>query len=172
MTLTDSDIDHRYFSWLCTMAGVRPKGVAAELLRQLYLEDFKVILPMDHNRSDDGISLRHRFAFETCLVDVSDEWLSRECTFLEMIIALSDRLGLQIDMYTDSSFWHIMRNLGLNKFSDVPDSEIHEIVDRINNREYRTNGHGGLFPLKVATRDQRELEIHSQMQDYILELDL
>lgn len=171
MTL-NTEHDRRYFSWLCSMVGVRPSGIAGELLREFHTHAFTPNVERDQNRYEDGQCLRKAFSFESDIRHVPDEWYEEKCSFLEMMIAISERLGLHIDADTSTAFWHLMRNLGLNKMSDVPDTVVERIVGEINDRTFDRDGEGSLFPLRVATRDQRHIEMYSQMQDYIMELNL
>lgn len=170
--ILNTEHDRRYFSWLCSMVGVRPSGMAGELLREFHMHPFTPVIKRDENRYEDGVTLRRAFSFESDIRYVPDEWYQEECSFLEMMVAISERLGLHIDAETSVTFWHLMRNLGLNKMSDVPDAVIDRIVEAINNRTFERDGAGSLFPLRVATRDQRCIEMYAQMQDYIMELDL
>lgn len=171
MTL-NTEHDRRYFTWLCSMVGVRPNGLSGELLTQFHNQPFTPVVERDENRYEDGLTLRRAFSFESDIHYVPVKWYTDECSFLEMMVALSERLGMHIDVDTPVAFWHLMRNLGLNKMSDIPDTEVEKIVDRINDRTFDRDGKGSLFPLRVATRDQRHIELYAQMQDYIMELDL
>lgn len=171
MTL-NTEYDRRYFSWLCSMVGVRPNSMAGELLMEFHSHPFIMSVERDENRYEDGLTLRRAFSFESDIHYVPDNWYSKECSFLEMMVALSERLGMHIDADTSVTFWHLMRNLGLNKMSEVPETEIEKIIDTVNHRTFERDGSGSLFPLRVATRDQRHIEMYAQMQDYIMELDL
>jgi hypothetical protein len=54
--------------------------------------------------------------------------------------------------------------------ADPPDeSVISDIVDRVTDRRYATNGAGGLFPLQNAEQDQRKIELWYQANAYLLE---
>lgn len=171
MTLT-TNCDERYFEWLCAMVGVRPTGTASDILMTLHKLPFTPEVDRDENRFEDGQSLRRAFTFETDVRYIPDCWYNEECSFLEMVVALSERMGLHIDADTPTTFWHLMRNLGLSKTSEVSAEEIYMIVKTVNDRTFDRDGYGGLFPLRVATRDQRDIELYAQMQDYIMELDL
>ena len=138
----------------------------------LHNSPFEPSVERDENRYEDGLTLRRAFAFESDISHVPDDWFNKECSFFEMMVALSERLGMHIDADTSVTFWHLMRNIGLNKMSEVPETEIEKIVSRINGRTFDRDGKGSLFPLRVATRDQRHIEMYAQMQDYIMELDL
>lgn len=158
-----------YFDWLCSMIEARKGSSSAKIAKVLFALPYKAIVHLDENRVEDGVTLRNEYAFEAALDEVPD-W--GECTFLEMLIALSERMGMQIDMNTATCFWHIMKNLGFRKFSDPDPVKLREAVNRVVTRTFESDGSGGLFPLKEEAPNQREEHIYRQMQLYILELDL
>ena len=75
---------------------------------------------------------------------------------------------------TSEWFWMMIKNLGLDIYDDENYNQydsnkiISDTVTRLNERTYRRNGTGGLFPLigKVS-KDQRKLEIWYQMMSYL-----
>lgn len=164
-----TEYDRRYFNWLCEKVGVRRNSPAHETLSGLYLMPFRSDVHFDENRIDDGIHLRTEFGFDHDTSDIPEEWFDEECKFLEMVVALSERMGMHIDQTTRATFWHIMRNLGISRLEVESLTDLARIVDAVNERTYEANGNGGLFPLKGECRDQREIELFAQMQDYILE---
>lgn len=158
-----------YFDWLCSIIEARRGSASAKIAKVLFALPYEAVVRLDENRVEDGVTLRSEYAFEAALDEVPD-W--GECTFLEMLIALSERMGMQIDMNTATCFWHLMKNLGFRKYSDPDPVALRKAVDRVTSRTFESDGAGGLFPLKEATTNQREEQIYRQMQLYILELDL
>ena len=56
----------------------------------------------------------------------------------------------------------------------APSDELIEMcAQRVVNRSYNYDGtHGGMFPLRDTDRDQRFINLFSQLQSYIMEMDL
>ena len=172
MTRKANDV---YFGVLCDLVGLHEpieKCGYFELMYQLYRTEFYSILPNDDNRCTDGIRLRDKYGFPAVNVG---------CNLLEMLVALAVRCDEDI-LYSaeqgDRSkdwFWMMITNLGLNKFRDRSFGDawqykdVEKIYLKFMNRKYTYDGKGGLFPLKGAKKDQREVEIWYQLASYVLE---
>lgn len=163
--------ESRYFYWLCQMVG----GCYNHhmLLYRMFVRDFYSEVGMDENRSSDGTFLR-----EVYVEDEGEEYpMLRGCSILEMLIGLARRMDTDIlydSDYGDRThewFWLLIKNLGLDRHDDnhYVDDEVNEILDILLDREYGTDGAGGLFPLRHSERDQRKVEIWDQMQSFIME---
>jgi hypothetical protein len=50
--------------------------------------------------------------------------------------------------------------------------KVKSILERVKNRDYETDGHGGLFPLRNPPEDQRQVELWYQMGHWMAENDL
>lgn len=169
-------LDELYFEWLYSQVGsvrVRnPTRTYWSLLRQLFTKEFVWIIPNDDNRIEDGRDLRVEFLDISGIDDVDPGWMELGCSFFEMMIGLSRRLSFIAEGDPRDWFWHLMDNLGLRSFNDDKGIDI-EVVDEILNtviwRTYSEDGQGGLFPLRNAREDQREVEIWYQQSAYILE---
>lgn len=132
-------------------------------------------VPNDDNRTEDGKDLRPEF-LSTHDAECSNAWISQACSMLEMLIALSRRLEFESSQDTYHWFWTLLENLNLRVYTDsMYDDEVEMIVDKtlisVIDRRYRSNGVGGLFPLKRPKADQRKTEIWYQMSAYLLEND-
>jgi hypothetical protein len=168
--------DDRYLTWLYGQVAVVKTRKSSKtywnLFRQLYSTEFVWLIPNDDNRAADGIQLRYEWAGEThTKVDV--EWFNLGCSFLEMLIALSRRLGFETDEDSGEWFWHLLDNLELLDFNDRSShsaEEVQTIVKTVILRKYERNGRGGLFPLKTPTKDQRKVEIWYQLSEYLLQI--
>ncbi len=70
---------------------------------------------------------------------------------------------------TSQWFWGMITSLGLGGMYDSLFDErlVQDIVTTFLNREYEPNGRGGLFTIRDAHRDMRNIEIWYQMHDYI-----
>lgn len=162
-----------YFRWLMEQVGVRSRkdkhGDHIELLFELHTIKFRPIVDHDDNRMSDGLRLR----FDCGVADK----VKGSCTVLEMLVALAIRIGDEImpdfNGVRDAGywFWLMITNLGLMPFDDHnwDRHSVDRIVAGWLDRKYRSNGCGGLFPLKHATQDQREVEIWYQCQAYVME---
>lgn len=173
-------LEDAYFTWLYSqVASVRDRVKARtywNLLKLLHEKEFFWLIANDDNRVDAGISLRQEFLNDG-VYDASEEWAFMECSFLEMLIAFS----VQIANYTEgeprSWFWHMIQNLGLEHKTDAyalaphMREDIMETIDRVVERTYDPNGHGGLFPLANPTKDQRTVELWYQVNAYLIERD-
>lgn len=180
--MTNKPIEELYFCWLYGQIGsVRLRNRARtywSLLKVFHSTEFTWTIPKDENRAEDGRELRYEFIHELD-VDVDDSWLDLGCSVLEFLVALARRFAFIVDGETDEWFWHIVGNLDLADYTDrefQKDPISHEIqvkrtLNRLINREYKSNGEGGLFPLRYPEYNQRRLEIWYQMHAYILELD-
>jgi hypothetical protein len=170
-------LDELYFRWLCAqVTNVKLKNPARtywSLLRQLHSKEFVWIIPNDDNRLEDGRDLRYEFVETEGLSDVDHEWLSLGCSMLEMLVGLARRLAFEDDNNpADVWFWHMLDNLDLRRCTDKSNydmQDVEEILDNVIWRTYSRNGRGGLFPLKHADQDQREVELWYQQSAYLLE---
>lgn len=174
-------LDEAYLTWLYSQfADTRLKSPTKTywtLATQLFKKEFVWIVPNDDNRVEDGKDLRHEF-LESCEhADVDDGWLHLGCSMLEMLVALSRRLEFATDIPPAEWFWHMLKNVGLDSFTDSSFQNgedagiVDEICDRIIWRTYHPNGRGGLFPLLYPKDDQRGVEIWYQFNAYIDEHD-
>lgn len=137
------------------------------------MKRFEWGIPNDDNRTEDGKDLRPEF-IATHDAECNNAWLSQACSMLEMLIALSRRLEFESNHDTYHWFWTLLENLNLRVYTDaVYDDEVEMIVDKtliaVIDRRYRSNGDGGLFPLRRPKTDQRKVEIWYQMSLYLLE---
>lgn len=159
-----------YFEWLCDIIlGDVYENWKRPLLYQLAEMDFYSLIPNDDNRCTDGTDLREQFI---------DDWGGQQalpvgqCSVLEMLIALSFRLEFETsqskwEKTPQEWFWILIDNLGLTGVESH--SIIIENVTLFLERGYKSNGEGGLFPLKNARIDQKKVEIWYQMSAFMLE---
>ena len=182
--IAQEPLDDRYFAWLYSQIGlVRSKNPRTNywyLAKMLYKTEFQYFIPNDDNRAADGVQLREEFLdlspFDE--LDSASEWLSLGCSFFEMLVALARRASFESPSRGHNTpgdwFWKIMRNLGLDHINDaVFDEEaevyIESVLEVVNERTYRPDGRGGMFPLNEPQEDQRTTEIWYQMAAYLLE---
>lgn len=168
-------LDDLYLTWLYSQVGdVKEHNKSKtywKLLRRMYQNEFVHLIPNDDNRYEDGRELRREWIDEEN-INVDENWWALGCSFLEMLIALSRRLAFEGDGHPETWFWHLIDNLDLMDCTDrvrFHMGEVDEIIDRVVYRTYAPDGVGGLFPLRHARRDQRDVELWYQMQAYLIE---
>lgn len=169
-------LDELYLTWLYAQIGnVKLKNRSRTywtLARQLYTKEFVWFIPNDDNRAEDGRDLRCEFLDQEQIEDVDEGWMELGCSVLEMLIGLSRRLSFEDDREPRVWFWCLIDNIGLLEQTDnsrTPAEHVDEILNKVIWRTYKPSGRGGLFPLRRAERDQREVEIWYQLSAYLLE---
>ncbi len=127
----------------------------------------------------DGIELREEFLRQRPTLRVDRDWMELDCSMLEMLIALARRADFETDTGALEGgvggwFWKFMDNVRLSQYTDevITDRSLGVIdstLETINERTYRPNGRGGLFPLRKPHADQRDVELWYQLSAYLLE---
>ena len=173
----DEPLDEQYLKWLYSkVASVKLKNPARtywSLFSLLYRKEFDWTVPNDDNRVEDGRDLRKEFSNEKRLhPDI--EWMTMDCSMLEMLIALSRRLEYDTEVETGEWFFTLLSNIELNGYTDAyfkrcDEAIVNRTLDRVVQRTYNPDGHGGLFPLDYPQEDQREVELWYQLSAYLLE---
>jgi hypothetical protein len=171
---------NRYFEYLCSIVDEDGSREYDKLLNELHGIDFYSLIPNDDNRGEDGKQLRERFEDE----EGGPQGLSlshdKPCTGLEMLIGLAYRLEFESansrwEKTPSEWFWILLDNLGLGwcdneHFRQMKNTdEIHEKIGIFLDRHYKSDGSGGLFPLREPRKDQRRIEVWYQMSAYIME---
>ena len=168
--------EEKYFNWLCDLVYDRKSKTSYnKLLKYLHTKPFTWIIPMDENRAMDGIALRNRF------IDIYPNYecdLDRDCSILEMMIALSIRCEdyiMQDDRYgnrTGEWFWNMILSLGLTGMTDTNFNKgfVEEVIFNFITRNYGADGKGGLFTIINPHIDMRRIEIWHQLNWYLEEV--
>lgn len=177
-------VDDLYFKWLMDQLESPTKGLA-RLCLMLHNNTFTRSVGYDSNRAAEGVRLRRRF-----LEDFSDAkidprmsnalLLENECSWLEMLIALSEALDYLYDGGVQGRLLELIDNLGLSKILHSPSDGRYDEVDqdlvdmattRVDHNLFDYDGHGGLFPLDMKRNhpDQRRVEIWEQHAAYFNE---
>ncbi len=174
-------IKNQYYEWLSGMVckGRTTNGISYQkLLMHLHTIKFKYLIPRDKNRAEDGISLRYRFAktqgYENDYEIVLSS-LNGRCSVLEMMVALAVRCEIDImddPRYGDRTgqwFWGMVVSLGLGGLTDdnYDKGYVNDVITKFLNREYDSNGKGGLFTVNNDSIDMRDLEIWNQLCRYL-----
>jgi len=175
---------NRYFEFLVNIVGGAKEY--SLLLEDLFNIEFYSLIPNDDDRGKDGDALRDLFLEEVGQTGVSSVLLmaslpNMDCSVLEMLIGLSNRLEFETAMSNwektpNEWFWILIDNLGFLEYTNArymqdqyTSDEVITYVSKMLSRTYNFNGDGGLFPLKNPKKDQRRVEIWYQMSAYILE---
>lgn len=177
--MSTKPLDEAYFVWLYSQVGSvtekDPTKTYWDLMRILYDTQFMWVrsIEKDGNRAQDGKDLRRQFLRDT-KTRYKDKagWLELECSFLEMMVALSWAVAFEGGGTPEERFWEMIHNLGLTECTDANPPEItivKHILNKVITRDYAPNGAGGLFPLKNSHEDQRDVELWYQANAYLLE---
>lgn len=170
----EEKIREDYFRWLTRSMNI---GDYNSLLRYLFGKEFYWTIENDENRAEDGKELRRYFLEESSKDYDSIDPISGPCSVLEMLVALADRIDgdlmwdYDLGKRTDEWFWMMVFNLELEDQIDFQFDQNYtdEIITRFLDREYDSDGKGGIFPLNSTENDQRKQEIWYQMQEYVQE---
>ncbi len=177
-------MDDLYFNFLCDLVGKR-RGFTT-LLRYLYDTEFYSLIPNDDNRVGDGAYLRNIFLEKRGptglpFLPKKERFTRGGCTLLEALLGVASRLEFELlgglyERPASDWFWVLMENLELDWMDDVEfsmDLDAFSVMEsRVKTfleRQYDTDGSGGLFPLKSPSKDQRRVEIWYQMGAWVIE---
>lgn len=173
-------IVEKYFEWLYKLVSsnrYREPLTYRKLLLKLYHTEFTWTIDKDRNRADDGIALRYDYFAREFNIDDStiDDNLNFPCSVLEMMVALAIRCEQTImdnpdfGNRTGQWFWDMISNLGLGgMFDDIFDPVyVKEVIDTFLQRQYSSDGVGGLFRINDRSEDLRDVEIWCQLCWYL-----
>lgn len=174
-------LDERYFVWLYSLVAdpsIKDRDLTYwELFRQLHDRQFVWFVSRDDNRAEKGKELRLAFLRHEGLSksEVDHRWVEIGCSFLELTIAMSERLQFEVDPDSNLAYWFwnvLMENIGLRYCTDgsgFESCDIDEILNRVIFRQYEPDGNGGFFPLENPQQDQRGVELWHQLGAYVIE---
>jgi hypothetical protein len=141
----------------------------------LHNVDFLALVDYDENRIADAAGLRNQFKDKAGSLGPAEltAIITPDCTVFEVLIALATRADFMVPLGTRVWFQLFLENLGLDTWSDekcsVSTWPIERTINNFNNRDYRPNGKGGIFPLRQPKQDQRDVELWYQMGAYMTE---
>jgi hypothetical protein len=164
-------ITTRYFDWLYDQI----QGGSYVLLCQIMHETtFRVLVDYDENRVGDANELRRNFMTLTRIEPLDEADLALpDATIFEVLVCLARRAEDQTGLPMQAWFGMFIENLGLRPFIDENFAQHRgqavRALHRFNDRLYRPNGQGGLFPLRSPRGDQRHVELWYQMAYYLTE---
>jgi hypothetical protein len=170
-----------YFDWLYDIIfRIRDEESEASFIHvceYLHRVQFNDRIPNDDNRSAYGINLREEFALAANIgLEAYSELYSigPKASLFEMLVGLARQANFIVDVGLETWFREFLANLKLTVFNDarfrpVDALKMERIIRKFNERAYKANGEGGIFPLKNPEGDQRQIEVWYQMSAYILE---
>lgn len=178
---TRDDVNNEYFEWLVGIIRNTTKDNPCsydKLLTHLHNTRFRYSIKRDYNREKDGLDLRYCFALDTHCEDAGI-YLDGPCSVFEMMVALALRCEETImsnSEYGDRTgqwFWQMVVSMGLGPMRDelYDKNVVTYAIERFLNRDYEPNGKGGLFTIRYRKRDMRTVEIWTQLQWYLDEID-
>ena len=178
--MIEHEINEDYFEWLYEgMCGNRySKNISyRKLLEHLHNTNFRYTISNDRNRANDGKSLRYSFALSQGCEDEPElitDYLKGPCSVFEMMVALAQRCESVMDDpkigdRTGQWFWGMINNLGLGGMNDnrYDEQYVDDVINTFLDREYKSNGKGGLFTIRNCEYDLREVEIWYQLCWYL-----
>lgn len=178
---TKTSLEQGYFNWLynraCPVSDPASDESFVEVCGVMNAVDFNDSVPNDDNRTADAIELRPEFLEEmvprTYTRGISS-FNAMPPKLFEVVVALCDRANKTTDVDPQRLFDTILQNLGLKKYNDKAwnrssEERVRHILERVNNRDYKPNGRGGIFPLEKPSKDQTEVELWYQLSEFLSE---
>jgi hypothetical protein len=170
--ITLEEHNWNYFQWLLAKVNADKYGALCDEMHNVI---FDARIPNDDNRASEGRDLRREYLNAKGLREPDwYQWLAPEASIFEMLVALTNRAGFQTSMPDHVWFEIFLENLGFSKFQDDVyctqyAREVSIALTKFNQRRYRADGSGGLFPMRKPPSDQRRVEIWYQMCEYMAE---
>lgn len=183
-----------YFEWLLNMVDIPPMREHEDICWELFHTEFFWSLPNDENRALDICELLEGYREYTYLEAVTPSLVSLNAKILEqqnivfshdgavsvfeMLIALAKRMDFQLSEGGQPSrlhlyFWEMLRNLGYDPALTLSNGQYvirkEGVIQIWLDRAFSPDGKGSIFPLDKPLQNQREIEIWSQMGDYMHE---
>ena len=178
------EVKNEYLDYLMNRIGLEKDGECgyAEFCKKLLDSIFLPILDMDGNRCVECLGIREEFSNGSENVfDFLYEELGETGTMLELLLILAEKMKYELadsqyEASTRKFFIEMLDNCGLsyyaqNQYYSQKDAEdnVNKILYTVIFRDIGWDGEGGLFPLYLARRDQRRIELTAQMNDYLEE---
>ena len=174
--MSRDDVKNEYFDWLYNLVSEKRYSNSLsyrKLLMRLHDIEFVYSIRKDKNRAADGVDLRYRFAIGKD-EDYILNCLEGPCSVFEMMVALAQRCESVMDDpkigdRTGQWFWGMINNLGLGGMNDnrYDEQYVDDVINTFLDREYKSNGKGGLFTIRNCEYDLREVEIWYQLCWYL-----
>lgn len=185
--LPDDPVINAYFEWIydwATHDRVPDSLACRKMMHRFFEAEFFYTVKWDENRERDGKGLRFRFAQITDLsskMRLSPSGLASYidrvmgyCSLLEVMVVLSCRMeedymdNPQLGYRAPGWFCDMTLSMGLGRVPDIwyEQDRVDKAIYVTLNRLYKPNGQGGLFHIRNADRDMRDVELWGQMLEY------
>lgn len=172
-------LSEAYFAWLYDLVfdpSDDPSENYVAVCGFMHRVIFQIMVSHDENRVAEAAGLRNgfrKFAGSLGPGELS-ELLTPDASLFEVLIALTARADFIVPLGRKVWFRIFLENLKLDKWNDLYSRThstfaVESIIHRFNNRHYNARGVGGIFPLRKADKDQREVELWYQMGQYMTE---
>lgn len=175
-----------YYAQICKRLGVDPDTSGYSALCSLMLvSPFIAVLKSDENEIERALYARREYARKLSTKERTDFYEAMgPCSVLEIIASLVDKLSYNLinnPLASDDPgalFFELMDNLGLTWLNDdafgrdaeACNGSFEDAMQTFIYREYDENGNdGGLFPVEKAASDMREMSLHRQMEEYLID---
>jgi hypothetical protein len=168
-----------YFNWLYDQL-FKHRDVISRLsyttmCHCMHQIEFRCIVPFDDNRIAYASTFRNQYLEDSGLSGLElTNLMLPNATMLEVLYGLARQADDMIPIMVPTWFEIFFTNLGLVKYNDeyCLKHNTYPMVRRLvrfNNRDYRSDGLGGIFPLRKSDGDQREVELWRQMGAWMTE---
>ncbi len=162
-----------YIGWLAEQITPNRRRNFDELLRIMHAKEFVYVVVNDDSRTQDARDVRSDCFREFKVKPYVTTDVLGPISVLEILMALSRRMGFMTSIAPGEWAWVLLQNLELNGYSGRIGrrwaEEIDDILERLVWRQYGPDGQGGFFPLAWPEEDQREVELWYQMAAYLAE---
>jgi hypothetical protein len=183
-----STLPEQYWAWLYDQIFDVRDAVGDEnwrsftqLTRTMHNIEFKALVDYDENRIADAVGFRNNYnrLWPSEGLALSD-LMEPDATIFEVLFGLAKRADDMIPMTVAAWFRCFIENLGLAHYNDeycmrrVVAPAV-RILNRFNDRTYKKDGRGGIFPLKklpTGVLDMTDVELWYQMGYWMTEKQL
>lgn len=172
LTMTDKPYP-AYISWLSKQIEPNRQRNFDELFHIMHEKTFVYTMANDDSRIQDAHDVRLDYFRNFKVKSYVSTDILGPISVLEILIALSRRMGFMTSSEPSGWAWVLLKNLELSRYSGRVTrkraEEIDEILERLIWRHYGPDGGGGFFPLAWPEEDQRKVELWYQMAAYLAE---
>ena len=175
-----------YYDYLCGRLGINPCEMGIESVCSLMLVcPFYAVMPDDENQIEQALYMRREYARQLSNEEKTQFYRAvGPCSVFEIVVILVEKLRYNLignplaNNQPALLFLELLDNLGVSwvndrVFAENPgtcSAEIEGALEVFVNREYGPCGEdGGLFPVEKARSDMREMSLHRQMEEYLID---
>jgi hypothetical protein len=174
MTSGEDEVKQEYVAWLAPQISPNRNRDFGDLLQIMFEKEFVFVVLGDDNRIQDGRDLRIEWFQAVGMPHYVDTDILGPVSVLEVLIGLSRRLAFMTSEPQEEWAWTLLKHLELHEMSGrlgpKRRDRISDCLDKLVWRQYDPDGsNGGFFPLAWPQHDQREIEIWSQLNAYLIE---